>query len=155
MYELPAKLYTAEQVRRLDACAINEHGIPGYELMCRAGQALFKTERERFPQASCWAVVCGSGNNAGDGHMVARLALEANLDICLFALKPPDQLCGDAHTAAQDWLKAGGEVHGWPPAEQPEPDLVIDALLGTGLDRIVEGDYRAAVEWMNDLHLLA
>jgi NAD(P)H-hydrate epimerase len=153
MSELPAKLYTAEQVRRLDACAIQERGIAGYELMNRAAGAVFAVARQRFPNARNWVLVCGAGNNGGDGYVLARLALRAGLDTALYALKPPDQLAGDAHTAALDCLKAGGIVRSWPP-EPParQPDLLIDALLGTGLDRSVEGDYRAAIEWMNAQH---
>ncbi len=150
MSEFASKLYTAEQVRCLDACAINEHGIPGYELMKRAGRAVFDAAESRFPAAVNWAVVCGAGNNAGDGYVIARLALDAGKSVCLYTLGPPEELKGDARTAAQDFLKGNSVVHRWPPVSDHEaPELVIDALLGTGLDRPVKGEYRKAIDWMN------
>ena len=72
MDHLPTRLYGPAQVRELDRIAIEEHGIPGYELMCRAGQVAFNAARERFPAAGNWLIVCGSGNNgarySGDGN---------------------------------------------------------------------------------------
>jgi len=150
MSQLPAKLYTAEQVRCLDFCAINDHDIAGYDLMQRAGRAVLKYGLEHFPDALRWTVLCGAGNNAGDGYVVARMAAKAGKQVRLFALKPHDQLKDDANTAAQDWLRSGGEVLDWPPvAASGACDLLIDALLGTGLDRPVKGVYREAIEWMN------
>ena len=107
-----SKLYTAEQVRCLDACAIHEHGIPADELMKRAGKAVFDAATSRFPSAASWAVVCGAGNNAGDGYVIAGLALETGKSVRLYALTPPEKLKGEARTAAQDFLKGNGVVHG-------------------------------------------
>jgi NAD(P)H-hydrate epimerase len=139
------RLYTAEQVRRLDACAIGEHGLPGFTLMQRAGVAVFEAARERFTSARCWLVLCGAGNNGGDGYVVARLAREAGLKVTLCALRDPGELKGDAARAARAWCDAGGRVRQWPLRGKVQADLVIDALLGTGLDRAVEGRYRDAV----------
>jgi NAD(P)H-hydrate epimerase len=149
MYTPAEKLYTADQVRRLDSCAINQHGIPGFELMKRAGSVVFETAVSRYPDARRWVVICGSGNNAGDGYVVARLAKQAGKDVALYALRPYETLNGDALTAAQEYVQSGGEVKAWPPSDESRPDLVIDALLGTGLDRTVEGDYAEAISWMN------
>ena len=71
---LPSVLYTAAQVRELDRRAIQEFDIPGYTLMCRAGEVVFALLQERWPTAQHLVVVCGSGNNAGDGYVIARLA---------------------------------------------------------------------------------
>lgn len=143
------RLYTAAQVRQLDALAIETHGIAGYTLMTRAGEAVVKVARERFPAARRWLVLCGGGNNGGDGYVAARLAAAAGIDVHLVALKPPAELSGDAAQAAQDWQGEGGAVHPWPPDSGSDFDLVIDAMLGTGLDREVGGRYREAVEWVN------
>jgi NAD(P)H-hydrate epimerase len=142
------RLYTAEQVRRLDACAIDEFGIPGYTLMNRAGVSVFEAARSRFTSAQRWLILCGGGNNAGDGYVVARLARQAGLEVAVYALREPAQLKGDAARAAGDWLESGGEVRAWPVRGRIRADLVIDALLGTGLDREVGGAYRKAVEWI-------
>ena len=84
MTELPAALYTAAQTRELDRLAIAA-GTPGAELMERAGQAAFDALCERWPQASKLAVLCGGGNNGGDGYIVARLAQKAGYQVRLFS----------------------------------------------------------------------
>jgi hydroxyethylthiazole kinase-like uncharacterized protein yjeF len=150
MSGLPEKLYTADQVKKIDSCAIHKHGIPGYELMERAGKALFEAAQQRYPEASRWVIVCGAGNNAGDGYILARLAANAGKQVRLYALMSPDQLSGDALSAARDWLEADGGVLSWPPeSDEESPGLLFDALLGTGLDRPVEGEYADAISWMN------
>ncbi|MEJ8567627.1 NAD(P)H-hydrate dehydratase [Wenzhouxiangellaceae bacterium CH-27] len=142
-------MYNAEQVRRLDASAIEAHGIPGIELMERAGRSAFEAARRAFPQARRWQIFCGGGNNAGDGYIIARLAQEAGLSAQVCALRPPDHLSGDAAVAAQRWLQADGATQPLPPDPSDRFDLVIDALLGTGLDRAPEGDYATAIDWIN------
>jgi len=74
MRTLPVELYRAAQVRELDRIAIEERGIPGYTLMNRAGEAAFHLLRQRWPKAWRIEIVCGGGNNGGDGYVVARLA---------------------------------------------------------------------------------
>ena len=102
MRELPVELYRAAQVRELDRIAIEERGIPGYTLMGRAGEAAFELLRQRWPQARRIAVVCGGGNNGGDGYVVARLARKAGLDVLVLTLADPDGLRGAAQTAWRD-----------------------------------------------------
>jgi hydroxyethylthiazole kinase-like uncharacterized protein yjeF len=143
------RLYTAEQVRRLDKCAIEGHAIPGIELMERAGGSTFDAARLAFPSARKYRVFCGGGNNGGDGYIVARLAQEAGLDAVVCALKDPAGLHGDAAIAAARWREAGGAVQFWPPENMEACDLVFDAMLGTGLDREPAGDYGAAVDFIN------
>jgi len=142
------RLYTAAQVRELDRLAIEEHGIPGYELMNRAGHAAFDRLRARWPEARALTIVCGGGNNGGDGYVIARLAKDAGLAVQLIALKAPDELAGDAARAARDWLDSGGRIE--PPDERLRGDVIVDALLGTGLDRPVEGDWLRMIERIND-----
>ncbi|MFU8878084.1 MAG: NAD(P)H-hydrate dehydratase [Wenzhouxiangellaceae bacterium] len=146
------RLYRADQVRELDRRAIEDHGIAGYTLMQRAGAAVFRAMRARWPEACRVLVCCGGGNNGGDGYVIARLALEAGMKVRVLALKPPDALSGDAATAAGDYSTAGGQVE-----EEVEPkdfdpakfDLIVDALLGTGLDREVRDDYANVIEAVN------
>ena len=149
MVDKAGRLYTAEQVRRLDRSAIDGHGIPGIELMERAGRSTFEAALEAFPHAGKCLVLCGGGNNGGDGYIVARLAREAGLDATVCALKEPAGLSGDAATAAERWRAAGGAVQSWPVAGLDDCDLVFDALLGTGLDREPAGDFAAAIDLVN------
>lgn len=142
------QLYRAEQVRELDRQAIEGHGVDGYELMNRAGRRVFATLQARWPEARAVTVCCGGGNNGGDGYVVARLAREARLGVQLIALKAPDELTGDAAQAARDWQQGGGKVE--TAGERLRGDVVVDALLGTGLDRPVRDDYARLIEHIND-----
>ena len=76
MQTLPGEIYSVASVREIDRTAIEDTGIPGYTLMTRAGEAAVRAARQRYPEAMRWQVVCGAGNNAGDGYVVARLAAQ-------------------------------------------------------------------------------
>lgn len=149
MNALPYTLYRSEQVRELDRCAIEEHKIPGFTLMSRAGQAAFATLCEHWPQARSLAVVCGSGNNGGDGYVVARLAHEAELSVQLFFLGDPAQLAGDARKAADAARKAGVSMLAYENQALDDYELIVDGLLGTGLDKEVQGAFRQVIEAVN------
>ncbi len=151
MSDANCKLYTAKQVRGLDNTAIHELGIKGYKLMCRAGRAVVDVAVERFPDAGRWLIMCGPGNNGGDGYVVARLAVKAGVDVTVCSLVDPRQLKGDAARAYTDWQVGGGEVLNWPLPEDDSYDLALDALLGTGIDREVGGEYRGAIAYLNRL----
>lgn len=140
-------LYRASQVGEMDRLAIESFGIPGYELMCRAGEAAFRRLRARWPEASGLTIFCGAGNNGGDGYVIARLAQDVGLSVQVISLKSPLSLSGDAARAAADWLDRG-EVSG--DIDQPVlGDVIVDALLGTGLDRAPEGVWAQAIERIN------
>ena len=150
---LPLTVYDAEGVRALDRCAIERQGIPGYTLMCRAGTALLAALEAEFPSANRLLVVCGAGNNAGDGYVLARLAREEGYHVVVAALVPPSSLGGDAARAWQDFASDGREAVEWQPALLAEADLVVDAILGTGLTRDVDGRFAAAVDAINEADL--
>jgi ADP-dependent NAD(P)H-hydrate dehydratase / NAD(P)H-hydrate epimerase len=146
---LPEALYTAAQVRELDRIAIEEFGIAGYELMTRAGQAVFDLLLKRYPAASQVTVFCGSGNNAGDGFVTARLALAAGKSVKVFCLAEPESLKGAALQAYLDFAKAGGEFRLFDNNQEISADVIIDALFGTGLTRVAAGLYGQAIAAMN------
>ncbi len=149
MIDMARSVWTPAQVRELDRLAIDSCAIPGYELMTRAGQAAYRVARQRWPAAQRWLVLCGAGNNAGDGYVVARLAQSAGLQVSVAALSDPARLQGDAATAWRDYLDSGGAVRPFSTALIGESDLIVDALLGTGLQRPVVGEYLAAIEAVN------
>ena len=134
--ELPYALYRAAQVREFDRLAIEEYGIPGAELMERAGSRALQLLREVWPRARDICVVCGVGNNGGDGYVLARLALQGGLRPRLLQLGDPAKLQGDALRMAEAWRSAGGRVETFRGLPR-ECDLIIDAILGTGLERPV------------------
>lgn len=152
MSDANCKLYTAAQVRGIDNVAIHELGIAGYELMCRAGRAVVDIALERFPDTGRWLIMCGPGNNGGDGYVVARLAVEAGIDVTVCSMIDPRQLKGDAARAYVDWQAGGGNVLNWPLPEDDSYELALDALLGTGIDREVGGEYRGAITYLNQLN---
>ncbi len=149
MQNLPIKLYRATQVRELDRIAIHERGIPGFELMSRAGAEVFQRITQQWPNVRSVAVFCGSGNNAGDGYIIAGLALASGLNVCVYALSEPDKLNGDALTAYQRYSLAHGTVMPFQAGQAVNADVLVDALLGTGLDRLVTGRYAEAIQVIN------
>lgn len=149
MQNLPIKLYRAAQVRELDRIAIQERGIPGFELMSRAGYEVFLRLKKHWPDARSVAVFCGSGNNAGDGYIIAKLALAAGLKVCVYALSEPEKLSGDALTAYRKYFDANGSILPFQAGQAVNADVLVDALLGTGLDRPVTGLYAEAIQAIN------
>src|SRR5262245_43032937 len=103
MESLPVEVYSAAQVRAMDRHAIEVAGIPGHTLMQRAGAAAFAALRRHWPEARRIGVLCGAGNNAGDGYVVAALARAAGFDSRLFALVAPERLSGEAAKAHAAW----------------------------------------------------
>jgi len=129
----PTAIYSAAQVRALDAWEIEKRRVPGFTLMTRAAEGALKVLRGRWPQAKRLAVVCGAGNNGGDGYVLARLARAAGLDALVLAAAPPDKLGGDARRAQEEWLATGGSAHPFAADALSGSDLIVDALLGIGL----------------------
>lgn len=150
MPSLPADIYSVATVREIDRTAIEELGISGYTLMTRAGVAAVRAARERFPDAKRWQVLCGAGNNAGDGYVLARLAALDGIVVSVIALVDPDTLGGDAATAYGDFAADGGVVMPWAGELDVDAELLIDGMLGSGLMRDVEGDFAAGVLAINE-----
>ena len=146
---LPAALYSCAQVRALDRQAIETLGIPGYTLMRRAGEATLRCLRSRWPAARRIAVVCGAGNNGGDGYVVARLAREAGYDVRVLAVTSPQRLRGDALTACEDWRAIGGSIQPFCAPALDACDVIVDGLLGTGLTGEVRADVAQVIAAIN------
>jgi len=149
MQSLPANIYSVAAVRETDRTTIEDHGVPGYTLMTRAGAAAVHEARERYPDARRWQVICGAGNNGGDGYVVARLAAQEGIVASVLALVDPERLTGDAATAWGDFAAAGGTVMPWTRELDDEADLLVDGILGSGLERDVSGDFADAVKAIN------
>jgi len=149
MTPLPVAIHSAAQVRAMDRYAIEKLGVPGYTMMTRAGAAGLRELRSRWPQAKRIAVVCGSGNNAGDGYVLARLAREVGLTVDVIALFDPRTLQGDAQKAWQDFVAAGGAVLEWSESVLAASDVIVDAIFGTGLSRPLDARLCAQIEALN------
>jgi hydroxyethylthiazole kinase-like uncharacterized protein yjeF len=137
------------QQRALDAWAINERGIPGIELMERAGAGLAHVLSEVAPTGSV-AVVCGKGNNGGDGYVVARLLREQGREVTVIALAPGDELSGDARTN-YDRLPGRAPIR-FEPRALARAETIVDAILGTGFSGAPHGIAADAIEAINSIH---
>ncbi|HWR79783.1 MAG TPA: NAD(P)H-hydrate epimerase, partial [Pseudomonas sp.] len=129
--ELPLQIYSAAQVRELDARLIAA-GTPGYELMQRAAHASWRALRQHWPQAGCLTVLAGRGNNAGDGYLIAAQAKRAGWQVQVLAVGEAAQLQGDAAQACAEARAAEVEIVPWSECA-PLRGVLVDALLGTGL----------------------
>lgn len=141
----PSEVISAMEMRALEAAAINGGNVNGGALMEQAGQGVVAAIGQMWPEMDATiarvVVLCGPGNNGGDGYVVARLLAELGHSVDVFALGNPEQLPADARAAFDNWSKLGSVrpiVGAVPVLEQA--DLVVDGLFGIGLTRGVSDD---------------
>ncbi len=147
---------SAAGMQACDRVTTERFGIPSLDLMRAAAAAVAAFARQQFPRARRVTVLCGRGNNGGDGMMAARLLASAGLEVTTLLLGSPDGLKGDA---AEAWLElaspALGLIHIVKAPEDLarhrgalEADLIVDAVLGTGFKPPLKGLALAALEWL-------
>ena len=146
--KLPKQLYRADQVRKLDRVAIEDKSIPGFDLMQRAGKAAFESLQTAWPEAKKIAVICGSGNNGGDGYVLAKNAHEAGMTVSLLQVGNSN-LKGDANKALQEFLSTGLKVSEFSSEMMVQADVIVDAIFGTGLDRDIDGERKQIIKEIN------
>ena len=149
------RLYSAKQSRELDRLAIegdvNEPGIDSYVLMQRAANAVFELHQLKFPQAHSILVLTGSGNNAGDGYLFAKIAMEHGCDVSVYSLTDPEDLKDDARQAYFEWSDQGGELAENLDDALYNADLMIDAIFGTGLRGTLNRECLDLIQQINEL----
>jgi len=148
------KLVTAEQMRRVDELSIEVHDIPGHELMDRAGARVVEQISARWSglEGLRIVVVCGKGNNGGDGLVVARLLRQSGVDVVTYLLEPESCFGTDARIHAQRLRDAGIEtqlVQSPAELELATHDLIVDAILGTGIRGSARPREAAFIEVLN------
>ncbi len=131
-------LYTAEQIKQLEQLYARFHDGSTYPLMERAGAAVYNEMRERWPELRRILVVCGKGNNGGDGFVVARLAAMAGLHVTVALMPGADSPKGDAERAFLRLKPSSARIVDWHSEVMDDHDLIVDAILGTG----VKGEVR-------------
>ncbi len=134
-------LLSVAETRRADAAAA-ARGVPGERLMEAAGAAVAREIRARWPPRPT-AVLCGPGNNGGDGFVVARLLAEAGWPVSVALLGERERLRGDARIHARRWTGPAAPLR---PAVLEGAGLVVDAIFGAGLARALDGEARSVVE---------
>ena len=141
------ELLTPEEMGQADRITI-AGGTAGYHLMKCAGQAELEEIIRFWPDARSVAVLCGSGNNGGDGYVVAKLLKAAGISVACFYTEQP-KTDSDAALAYADYVSSGGQVlplHHFIPEDY---SLVVDALLGAGLVRDVSGELATCITRLN------
>jgi hydroxyethylthiazole kinase-like uncharacterized protein yjeF len=142
-------LYTAAQIRALDHCAIHEHNIPGITLMARAAEAALRHLLEIWPEPGCLQVLCGTGNNGGDGFLIADLAHKRGIEVTVFQLGDTGKIGGDALLARQQAVANGVAIVPFGEASLAPEGVIVDAMLGTGLSGDVRGAHVEAIDAIN------
>lgn len=139
-------LYATAQVRALDRATI-DGGVAGIELMERASRAALDVLLRRWPPARRLCVLCGPGNNGGDGFLLAVLARKAGLEASVIAIS--DHASGDAGRARERFLRDGGHVL---PADSslPDADVYVDGVFGSGLNRAPGGEAARLIAALNE-----
>lgn len=145
-------LFTAEQVREIDRQAVRALSISGYDLMQRAGLVLFEQIKQVSAHKEAVHIFCGSGNNAGDGYVLAKLLLEAGIQPHVYALSSGADLTGDALSAFTAYSQLGSIID-VVPAELLS-GVVVDALIGTGLSKALSGAFLDTVKLINRAQLM-
>jgi hydroxyethylthiazole kinase-like uncharacterized protein yjeF len=145
----PLKLYRASQVRELDRIAIEDMSIIGSCLMERAGNAAFGILKSQWPTIRRIAVLCGTGNNGGDGYVLARLAYLAGYEVTVLQVGDTAKLKGDALVAFETMTGVGLLTQIFTEQKLSIVDVIVDALFGTGLDREISGKWREVIEAIN------
>lgn len=134
------KLFNAENMRAADRYTIETLGISSEELMRRAGVAIAEEVAAAADRHSRITVVCGTGNNGGDGYVCARELLSRGYNVSVYAL---------GGRLSDDCLREKNKFSGTY-ASTIGGEIVVDCIFGTGLSRRVEGDFAAAVSAINN-----
>lgn len=152
------KVLSTQEMREADRRCIEDLGMPGVVLMNNAGTAAFKYVKE-----GPVVVVCGKGNNGGDGFVIARLALLAGLPTRVLLLASPEDVQGDAAVFMKLYRNLGGEIESLTEADAVADSLqaleptgtIVDAMLGTGTKGGAQGLVLAAIRHWPEMYTLA
>ncbi len=167
--QVEMKIVTTAEMRAIDRATSERYGIPSRTLMENAGTAVAEIAMREFPQARCFVVVCGKGNNGGDGFVAARKLSEAGREVVVVLLAEAKDVRGDAAVMLQRMALPLGEIphvscanvghqvcvtsseelqRGLVPALL-KADVIVDAILGTGVRPPVQGLYAEGIEAIN------
>ncbi|MDP7004981.1 MAG: NAD(P)H-hydrate epimerase [Phycisphaerales bacterium] len=142
-------VFSREGLRTVDNFATNKYGIPSIVLMENAARSAVNIITESIDRdlRSNIVIVCGPGNNGGDGYAIARHLVNNGCGVNILKLDEPKT--SDSTTNAAISLKMGIQISKWSPELLGKPSLIIDSIFGTGLDRSLEGPYSGAIETIN------
>lgn len=149
--DFPKAVFKTADIRGLETIAIQEAGMGEQDLMEAAGASLWEAIQQRWPVVRKMVVVCGKGNNGGDGYVLARLAHEQKCEVTVLQLADIAELTGSASSAAEACKKAGVVMKPWSSGlfVSLKAELVVDALLGIGIKGAPRGVFKEAIIQMN------
>lgn len=140
----------AAQMKAADQYTIQKLGVPSLELMEHAAQACVQVLEDEKVDLSHVCVVCGSGNNGGDGFAIARILQNNRYSVETFCVGNPEHYTEETQEQMHRLQECGGKItYGMP--QEDSYSVVIDAVFGVGLSRKVEGRYRQVIEQMNQM----
>lgn len=149
MLNLPHNLFSAEQTREIDRIVTEQHNVSTAKLMSRAGIAALTTIKNNWPQAERILVLCGTGNNGGDGFELAHQAIADGYRVAV--IQVGNDPLGNETTAARDaFLETGNKIQRFD-GKLPSTDVLVDALIGTGLNREISGELKTVIETINQV----
>lgn len=145
------KIATREQVRKIDRSTIEDYKIPGLVLMENAGRSVTELITKNYPNVHNIAIFCGTGNNGGDGFVIARHLISKGFNTTTFICGDEQKYRGDALLNYKSLKNIGTKILilKEKPPHNLECDLIVDSIFGTGLDREVEGFYKHIIEFLN------
>jgi len=149
MLNLPHDVYTAEQTRKLEQIVIEQHHISAATLMSRAGAAALSSIKTHWSQAEHLLIICGIGNNGGDGFELARQALANDYRVSVIQVGDEAKMTTESAAARDALLITGAKIQRFD-EKLPATDIIVDALFGTGLNRACTGEYKAAITAINE-----
>ena len=150
MSKIKKGLYLTQDIRQCERKAKEDLNISDDDLMLSAGIAAFNTLKELYPDVTAIAVFCGGGNNAGDGYILARLAYLEGFSVVIYQFKPIDELPTCAKVAALAAIDAGVHCQNFDDHIDGDLELIVDALLGIGINGNVHGQIAHAIHFIND-----
>jgi NAD(P)H-hydrate epimerase len=150
------RVLSATEMQACDRATTDRFGVPSLKLMRAASAAVAGFAREQFPKAQRVTVLCGRGNNGGDGMMTARMLATAGLKVTTILLGTPEGMAGDAAAAWRELASpAHGLIHVVKTADELpqyksalDTDLIVDAVVGTGFMPPLKGMALVALEWI-------
>lgn len=142
-------LYQTDQIRKLENAAIKKCNISVDDLMQRAGLAVFRELKKRWPKAKNITVVCGKGNNAGDGYVVAYLVKKAKLKVQILQVVPYKELKGAVKNAALKCQKLKIKTFEFSQEKLTNSDVIVDALFGIGLIGELQRNFQTVINIIN------
>lgn len=148
-------IVTGEKMQAIDRCTMNEIGINGAMLMENAGRAVAGNILDRLKKEDRIAVMIGTGNNGGDGFVIARVLAEAGFDVEAWLIPPKEKIKGDALTHLRIFERAGYEAAPYVGNEQSlrasldRSTHIVDALLGTGVTGAPRPPYQEVINEIN------